>query len=427
MMSAKAAPSVKRIDTSIGKGRRANMSENTSPTVASATQPSPRLASVTPSWLAERMREIFEAARRAKRASRSPLRIIASRRVRLERTRANSAPTKNALRSTSRIMASSRPSTDTSYHKPGEGHQHAGAHDHSVGHSHVSDAPVGSLRIALALTAGLLIVEVIGGLLSNSIALLAVAGHMLTDVAALGLALFVAWFSRQPVTPQKTFGYLRWEILAAFVNGATLLLISAWILWTAVLRLRSPEQIESGLMLSVAAAGLVVNVIAARLLFRRSAPSLNARGAYLHVLGDLLASVGTIAAAIAIRYTGWLTADPIASILTTVLIMTGAWRLVRESVDILLESTPAHIPLPAVRGQLEAIPGIESVHDLHVWAVTPAVVAMSAPFIVREPEQHQHVLEHIHDAMRLFGIQHVTIQLERDEMHDRERHLHAKL
>jgi cobalt-zinc-cadmium efflux system protein len=318
-------------------------------------------------------------------------------------------------------MASSRPSTDTTYRQPGHGHQH----DHGVGHSHASDAPVGSLRIALALTAGLLVVEVIGGLLSNSIALLADAGHMLTDVAALGLALFVAWFSRQPVTPQKTFGYLRWEILAAFVNGATLLLISAWILWTAVLRLRSPEQIESGLMLAVAAAGLVVNVIAARLLYRSSAHSLNARGAYLHVLGDLLASVGTIAAAIAIRYTGWLTADPIASILTTVLIMSGAWRLVRESVDILLESTPAHIPLPAVRGQLEAIPGIESVHDLHVWAVTPAVIAMSAHCIVREPDQHQHVLEHIHDAMRLFGIEHVTIQLERDEMLDRERHLHA--
>ena len=281
------------------------------------------------------------------------------------------------------------------------------------------------MRIALALTAALLIVEVIGGLLSNSIALLADAGHMLTDVAALGLALFVAWFSRQPVTPQKTFGYLRWEILAAFVNGATLLLISAWILWTAVLRLRSPEQIESGLMLIVAAAGLIVNLIAARLLYRSSAHSLNARGAYLHVLGDLLASVGTIAAAIAIRYTGWLTADPIASILTTVLIMRGAWRLVRESVDILLESTPAHIPLPAVRGQLEAIPGIESVHDLHVWAVTPAVVSMSAHCIVREPEKHQHVLEHIHDAMRLFGIEHVTIQLERDEMLDREHHLHA--
>src|SRR6202162_4463913 len=245
-MSATAAPSVRRSSISIANGRCENMLANTSPTVDSATHPRPRLASVTPSWLAERMREIFEEARTAKWASRSPLRTIASRRVRLDRTRANSAPTKNALRSTSRIMASSRPSTDTTYHNSGHGHQHDGAHPHGA-HSHVSDAPVRSLRIALALTALLLIVEVIGGLLSNSIALLADAGHMLTDVAALGLALFVAWFSKQPGSPQKTYGYLRWEILAAFLNGATLLLISAWILWTAVLRLRSPEQIESGL------------------------------------------------------------------------------------------------------------------------------------------------------------------------------------
>jgi cobalt-zinc-cadmium efflux system protein len=284
---------------------------------------------------------------------------------------------------------------------------------------------VRSLRIALALTASLLVVEVIGGILSNSIALLADAGHMLTDVAALALALFVAWFSRQPSSPQKTYGYLRWEILAAFVNGAALLLISAWIAFEAVMRLRSPEAVSGGLMLVVAVAGLIVNIIAARILVKSSSHNLNARGAYLHVLGDLLASVGTVAAAITIRYTGWLVADPIASILTTVLIMRGAWQLVRESVDILLESTPAHIPMPAVRGQLEAIPGIESVHDVHVWAVTPAVVAMSAHCIVREPGQHQHVLEHIHDAMRLFGIEHVTIQLERDDMHDRERHLHA--
>jgi cobalt-zinc-cadmium efflux system protein len=268
-------------------------------------------------------------------------------------------------------------------------------------------------------------VEVIGGLLSNSIALLADAGHMLTDVAALALALFVAWFSKQPETPRKTFGYLRWEILAAFLNGATLLLISAWILWEAITRLGAPEQVRGGLMLAVATGGLVVNLIAARVLVGSSSESMNARGAYLHVLGDLLASVGTLVAAVLIRYTGWLMADPIASILTTVIIMNGAWRLVRESVDILLESTPAHIPLPAVRAQLEAIPGIESVHDLHVWAVTPAVVAMSAHCIVRDPDHQQHALEHIHDAMRLFGIDHVTIQLEREEMLERESHLHA--
>jgi len=322
-------------------------------------------------------------------------------------------------------MASSRPSTDTTYHNPGPGHQHGGAHSHGIGHSHAADAPVRNLRIALILTALLLVAEVVGGLLSNSIALLADAGHMLTDVAALGLALFVAWFSKQPETPERTFGYLRAEILAAFVNGATLLLISAWILWEAVTRLGAPEPVQGGLMLAVAAGGLVVSLIAARLLVAGSSESLNARGAYLHVLGDLLASVGTLAAALAIHYTGWLMADPLASILTTVLIMRGAWRLVRESVDILLESTPSHIPLQAVRAQLEAIPGIQSVHDLHVWSVTPAVVAMSAHCVVPKSEQQQHALEHIHDAMQLFGIQHVTIQLEREHMLDREQHLHA--
>src|ERR1700674_1041793 len=167
MINATVAASVRRIDISMAKGRLANRCSNTSPTVDSATHPSPRLARVTPSWLAERMREIFEEARTAKRARRSPLRGIASRRVRLERTRANSAPTKNALRSTSRIMASSRPSTNTSYHNPGQGHQHGGAHSHGLGHSHASDAPVRDLRIALGLTALLLVVEVVGGFLSN--------------------------------------------------------------------------------------------------------------------------------------------------------------------------------------------------------------------------------------------------------------------
>jgi cobalt-zinc-cadmium efflux system protein len=268
------------------------------------------------------------------------------------------------------------------------------------------------------------VVEVIGGLLSNSLALLADAGHMLTDVAALTLSLFVAWFSRQPASPQKTYGYLRWEVLAAFLNGATLLLISVWIVWEAVLRLRAPEPLQSGLMIVVAVAGLLVNVLAAWMLHSSGESSLNVRAAYLHVVGDLLGSVGTVAAAVIIRWTGWLAADPIASLLMALLILRGAWGVVRESVDVLLESTPSQISLGSVRAQLEAIPGVESVHDLHVWSVTSGLVAMSAHAIVREPDRHQHVLEHVHDAMRLFGIGHVTVQLERSEMYERERHLH---
>jgi cobalt-zinc-cadmium efflux system protein len=293
-------------------------------------------------------------------------------------------------------------------------HGHDRAHDHSRG-----------LRIALALTALFLVAEVIGGLVSHSLALLADAGHMLTDVAALGLSLFVTWFSQQPETPEKTYGYLRWEILAALLNGATLLAISVWIIGEAFVRLRHPRPVESGLMLGVAAASVVTNVTSAWLLHGGSRASLNLRGAYVHVLGDLSGSVGTVVAALLVRYTGWLMADPLASIVMTALIGRGAWRLVRESVDILLEATPSHISAPAVRAQLTSIPGIESVHDLHVWTVTSGVIAMSVHAIVREPERHQHVLEHIHDAVRLFGIEHVTVQLERDEMVDREHHLHV--
>ena len=282
-----------------------------------------------------------------------------------------------------------------------------------------------SLRLALALTATLLVVEIAGGFISNSLALLADAGHMLTDVAALALSLFVAWFSRQPVTPQKSYGYLRWEILAAFLNGAALLLISAAIIVESIIRLRSPEPVQGGLMLWVAVGGLIINVISAMVLHSGSQSNLNVRGAYLHVLGDLLGSVGTVGAAIVIKYTGWLEADPIASFLTTALIIRGAWSLVRESVDILLESVPRHIDLSEVRQQLELIPGIESVHDLHIWSVTPRMVAMSAHAIVRNAASQQHVLEHVHDAMGLFGISHITVQIEQSDMTEREAHLHA--
>ena len=297
-------------------------------------------------------------------------------------------------------------------------HNHSHAHGHALGpHSHdEGQGSVRSLRLALALTGTLLVAEVVGGLVSNSIALLADAGHMLTDVAALALSLFVAWFTRQPATPQKSFGYLRWEILAAFLNGAALFLISAAIIVESVIRLRNPQPIEGGLMLGIAAAGLVVNVAAAAVLHSGSQSNMNVRGAYLHVLGDLLGSVGVVSAAAIIHFTGWLSADPLASLFTTVLILRGAWKLVRESVDILLEGAPSHIDLRAVRTQLEAIPGIESVHDLHVWSVTPRMIAMSAHAIVRDPGAQQHVLEHVHDAMALFGIGHVTVQLESLEM-----------
>jgi cobalt-zinc-cadmium efflux system protein len=306
-------------------------------------------------------------------------------------------------------------------HIHGAGHDHH--HHHGPESAHV-ERSTRALRAALVLTVVVLVAEVIGGWLSNSLALLADAGHVLTDAAALALSLFVVWFSRQPVTPARTYGYLRWEILAALINGATLLGISAWIVYEAIMRLRNPEPIGSALMLWIAAAGLVANAVAAVMLHPVGKSSLNVRGAYLHVLGDLLASVGTIAAAAIIWTTGWLQADPLASLVTTALIVRGAWRLVRESVDVLLESTPSHIALGNVRATLEGIPGVESVHDLHVWTVTSGVVALSAHAIVRDADRQQAVLERACDLMGHMGIHHITIQLERREMFERERHLH---
>jgi cobalt-zinc-cadmium efflux system protein len=277
---------------------------------------------------------------------------------------------------------------------------------------------------ALVLTALVLGAEGIGGWLSNSLALLADAGHVLTDAGALGLSLFVAWLARQPGSSAKTYGYLRWEILAALINGATLLGISVWIVIEAIMRFRTPEPIGGTVMFDVSLLGLIVNGVTVALLHGVRDGSLNVRGAYLHVLGDLLASLGTVGAAILIKYTGWLAADPIASLVTTLLIVFGAWRLVRESVDVLLEAAPSHIALDKVRTRLESIPGVESTHDLHVWTVTSGMVAMSVHAIVRDSGHHQTVLEKAHDLLVEMGIQHSTIQLECEEMFERELHLH---
>ncbi|MDB4908495.1 MAG: hypothetical protein JWO05_3279 [Gemmatimonadetes bacterium] len=297
-------------------------------------------------------------------------------------------------------------------------------HSHGSGCSHGEGASTRALRWALGLTAVLLVAEVIGGLVSNSLALLADAGHMLTDVGALALSLFVVWFAKQPSKPEKTYGYLRWEILAALLNGATLLGISVWIVVEAVSRFRHPEHVAGGVMLAVACVGFALNLVAAYMLHPVNGTTLNVRAAYLHVLGDLLAQGGTVVAAVLIRYTGWLAADPLVSIVSTVLIVRGAWSLVREAVDVLLEATPRHISLGDVRARLEEIAGVEQVHDLHVWSVGAGMVALSAHAIVREAERHQQVLERAIDSLGSLGIQHVTIQLERCEMFEREAHLH---
>lgn len=263
-----------------------------------------------------------------------------------------------------------------------------------------------------------MVVEFVGGWIANSLALMADAGHMLNDVAALALTYFALWISRRPATPERTYGYLRMEILAALVNGATLMLIAGIIFWQAYLRFRQPPEVEGSLMLAVATAGLLVNIVAAFLLHSSSTHNLNMRGAYLHVLGDLLGSVGAISAALIILLTGWYLADPLISVLVAGLILVGAWRLVRESVDILLEAVPKHIDMSTVYRAILDIDGVDAVHDLHVWTLTSGFLAMSGHVGIRDPARYKDVLDAVHAVMHSrFGISHVTVQVEHPTMY----------
>jgi len=303
----------------------------------------------------------------------------------------------------------------------GHGHHHDHGHHHGHGHDHLHDLRRGTgkkaLKIVLAITGTFMVVEFVGGWLANSLALLADAGHMLTDVAAIALSLFAIWFAQRPATPEKTYGYLRWEVLAALINGAALIVLSLFIFYEAIRRFRSPAEVEGGLMLGVALGGLIVNIAAAWLLHRAAGHSLNVRGAYLHVLGDLLGSVGAIAAAVIILLTGWVIVDPLISIVVGGLILFSSWKLVRESVDVLLEAVPPHIDLAEVRETIDEIPGVDDVHDLHVWTVTSGYLAMSGHAVVEDLSQHQRVLREIHKRVSdRFGIRHITIQLEQSSV-----------
>lgn len=268
------------------------------------------------------------------------------------------------------------------------------------------------LVTVLVLTAAFMVVEAVGGVMSGSLALLADAGHMLTDVAALGIAVLSQRVAQRPADDRRTYGYLRLEILAAFVNGAILFALSVWIVVEAVHRLGSPQPIKGALFAAIAAVGLVVNIVALRLLHGDAHHDLNTRGAYLHIMGDLLGSVGALVAAGLVIMTGWTLADPIVSIALSLLILVSAWRLLRESVDVLLEAVPAHIRMDEVEERLRAVPGICDVHDLHVWTVTSGVIAMSGHVVVPELADHPRVLAASHAAMGALGIGHATIQVE---------------
>ena len=279
-------------------------------------------------------------------------------------------------------------------------------------HTQAAAPPSRRLFAVLLLTAVFMVVEAVGGWLSGSLALLADAGHMLTDVGAIGLSLVTAVIGARPADEFKTYGYRRWEILAAFVNGAALFGIAIWVVVEAIDRIGSPRPVEAGLMLGIAGAGMVVNVIALRLLHHGHEHSLNTRGAYLHIMGDLLGSAAAVVAGLIIATTGWTPADPILSIAVALLILAGAWRLVRESTDVLLEAVPRGLSMSEVQRRMLAVPGVSAVHDLHVWTVTSGMVAMSGHAVVPELADHPSVLEGIRSAMRGLDIGHVTIQLE---------------
>jgi cobalt-zinc-cadmium efflux system protein len=274
------------------------------------------------------------------------------------------------------------------------------------------------LTLALIITAIVMLVELIGGWLSGSLALLADAAHMLADVAALGLALIAAWIAQRPATPERSFGFMRLEILAALINGAVLFAIAIGIGVEAWHRLRVPQIVDGPLLLGVAAVGFVANLAAVVVLHRGHEHSLNQRGAYLHVLGDLLGSVGALIAGVIVITAGWVMADPLISVLISALVLVSAWRLVKESSDVLLEAAPRHIALSDVHERIASVPGVESVHDLHLWTVTSGVVAMSGHLVVKNPTDNQPVLEAVQNRMRALGIQHVTVQVEREPICD---------
>ncbi len=271
-----------------------------------------------------------------------------------------------------------------------------------------------ALTWALALTVAFAVAEAVGGLVAHSLALLADAGHMVTDAGALGLSLFVLWIARRPPTAEKSFGYYRLEILAALFNGALLILVTVGIVVAALRRLETPPAVRSGLMLAVATLGFAANVVAVAMLHRVREENLNTRAAYLHILGDTLGSLGTIVAAGVILATGWYLADPLLSIVIAALILVSAVRLVGESVDVLLEAAPRHLSLADLHGAIGAVAGVADVHDLHVWTVSNGIVAMSAHATVPDPARHQGALEEICRRVRTFGIQHVTIQMEQE-------------
>ncbi|MGD9696451.1 MAG: cation diffusion facilitator family transporter [Thermoleophilia bacterium] len=294
-------------------------------------------------------------------------------------------------------------------------------HDHGDGHDHGAHArtkDTRALTMVLALTLAFVAAEVVGGLIGGSLALLADAGHMLSDAASLALALFAMWLARRPATSRHSFGLRRAEILAALFNGITLVLIAAWIFYEAAQRMADPPEVAGGTTLLIAALGLAVNVAGVAILRRSGGGSLNLRAAMLHVLGDLLGSAGVIVSALIILGTGWNLADPIVSVLIGLLVLASSWRVLREATAVLLEAAPEGIDPDALGRRMARVPGVVEVHDLHVWTITSGFPALSAHVLVDEGTDCHARRRDLADLLRNeFGITHTTLQVEHGEPH----------
>lgn len=285
-----------------------------------------------------------------------------------------------------------------------------------MGHSHAQDAGnIRRVQVALALTGTFMVVEVVGGILSGSLALLADAGHMLTDSMALALAVFAFRVSSKPADGRRSYGYQRVQIIAAFVNGLSLLVIVGWILFEAVMRLFDPPEVFGSTMLMVATAGLFVNIASFIVLHGGDQENLNIRGAALHVLGDLLGSVAAIIAAFVIIWTGWMPIDPILSVVVAMLILRSAWQLVKRSAHILLEGAPEWLDVDDMQAKIiAAVPEVSEIHHVHVWGLTPQHLMLTMhvvlPETVSEPTP---VVRQVKSVLKSeFAIDHSTIEAE---------------
>lgn len=298
----------------------------------------------------------------------------------------------------------------------------AHAHTHDHGHAHglpLSHGARAQNRVRLAWTLALTLVymfaEIVGGYLSGSLALLADAGHMFSDAAALALSFFAIWIAARPPTPQLSYGYYRAEILAALANGATLIAISIMIFIEAVHRFSEPQEVAGPLMLSIAAGGLAINIAGLVILHGGRSESLNMHGAWLHLLTDALGSVATLLAGGLIWLRGWTWVDPAASILIGLLVIYSSWNLLKQAIAILMESTPAHLNVDEVRSAMAGVSGAGEVHDLHIWTITSGMVSLSAHVVLTAGSDPVELLNGLRETLHeRFGIDHMTIQIEPD-------------